>query len=180
MSPGAPSTTGAAGAGSPASPASGTFASPAAENEALSNYLFIICGAVSIAVILWKVTDITSKFARKIACLNNDRQRYFAIASPNLSWIKRHVLYAPVFSKRHNREIQLSSAINVGTLPTRFQLLFLLAYLGTNVAFCVVDISFAADLDDVAKLVRNRTGVLATVNMVRTIVKRPPPRLLLE
>lgn len=161
-----PSASGPAEAGSSGS---GTFSSPEVENEALSNYLYVICAAVSAAVIVWKVADKAIKYSRTVACLNNDRQRYFARPSPNLALAKRHILYAPVLSKRHNREIQLSSAINVGTLPTRFQLLFLVAYFATNVAFCVVDIPFAADMESVAGELRNRTGVLATVNMVRPL-----------
>lgn len=139
-------------------------------NESLSTYLFVILGAVSVAVIIWKVTDIISKYTRHVACLGNDRQRYFAIPSPNLSFIKRHLLYAPVLSKRHNREIQLSSAINVGTLPTRFQLLFLMAYLATNVAFCVIAIPFAGDYEEATTALRNRSGALATGNMVCDLV----------
>ncbi|KAL2202002.1 hypothetical protein CC79DRAFT_1280680 [Sarocladium strictum] len=135
-------------------------------NESLSTYLFIILGAVSVAVIIWKVTDVITKYTRTVACLGNDRQRYFAIPSPNLSLIKRHVLYAPVLSKRHNREIQLSSAVNVGTLPTRFQLLFLAAYLATNVAFCVIAIPFAGDYEAATTALRNRSGALATANMI--------------
>ncbi|KAI9167318.1 hypothetical protein HJFPF1_03444 [Paramyrothecium foliicola] len=134
--------------------------------EALSHYLLLICGAVSVAVIVWKVIGISTRYARTLVCLNDPRQRYFTRESPNVSAVKRHVLYAPVLSKRHNREIQLSSAINVGTLPTRFQLLFLMAYFATNVAFCVVDIRFSDSLEDVASLVRSRTGVLATINMI--------------
>ncbi|CAM1502803.1 Fc.00g075790.m01.CDS01 [Cosmosporella sp. VM-42] len=139
---------------------------PDTENELLSNYLFIICGAVSIAVILWKVCDKITKLTRTVACLGNDRQRYFAIPSPNIAGLKRHLLYAPVLRKRHNREIQLSSAINVGTLPTRFQLLFLTAYFATNVAFCVIEVPFAGDYIQAASILRDRTGVLATINMI--------------
>jgi hypothetical protein len=139
-------------------------------NESLSTYLFIILGAVSVAVIAWKVTDVIVKYTRTVACLGNDRQRYFAVPSPNLSLIKRHVLYAPVLSKRHNREIQLSSAVNVGTLPTRFQLLFLTAYLATNVAFCVIAIPFAGDYTAATAALRSRSGALATANMVRSLL----------
>jgi hypothetical protein len=32
--------------------------------------------------------------------------------------IKKYILYAPLGKKRHNRELQLSSAVNVGTLPS--------------------------------------------------------------
>ena len=143
-------------------------------NLSLSNYLYIVCGAVAGAVIIWKLVDILVRYTRHIVCLNNDRQRYFALPSPWMSWVKTHILYAPVLRKRHNREIQLSSAINVGTLPTRFQLSFLTAYLVTNVVFCVIEIPFQGSYEDVARLVRNRSGVLATINMVRLNPKRPP------
>ncbi|KPM46187.1 hypothetical protein AK830_g296 [Neonectria ditissima] len=136
------------------------------DNTALSRYLFIICGAVAVAVIVWKVAEKINKLTRQISCLNNDRQRYFAIPSPNLAALKRHLLYAPVMSKRHNREIQLSSAINVGTLPTRFQLLFLTAYFATNVVFCVIDIPYAENVTIAAAALRNRSGVLAVMNMI--------------
>jgi hypothetical protein len=135
-------------------------------NHDLWSYLYIVCGAICLAVICWKIIDITTKYIRTIVCLNNDRQRYFAIPSPNLARLKEHVLYAPVFRKRHNREIQLSSAINVGTLPTRFQLLFLIAYFATNVAFCVIEIPFAGDYKTATTTLRNRSGVMATINMV--------------
>lgn len=136
------------------------------DNTALSTYLFIICGAVVGAVIVWKVAEKVNKLIRQISCLNNDRQRYFAIPSPNLAALKRHLLYAPVMSKRHNREIQLSSAINVGTLPTRFQLLFLTAYFTINVVFCVIDIPYAENVTIAAAALRNRSGVLAVMNMI--------------
>ncbi|KAF7539864.1 hypothetical protein G7Z17_g12311 [Cylindrodendrum hubeiense] len=136
------------------------------DNVALSNYLFIICGAVSVAVIIWKLADVINKTVRKVACLNNDRQRYFAIPSSTLASVKRHVLYAPIFRKRHNREIQLSSAVNIGTLPTRFQLLFLTSYFATNVVFCVIDIPFAQTNEIAAAGLRNRAGVLSVLNMI--------------
>ncbi|KAH7127720.1 ferric reductase like transmembrane component-domain-containing protein [Dactylonectria macrodidyma] len=137
-----------------------------ADNTALSNYLFIICGAVSVAVIIWKLADKINKTVRKVACLNNDRQRYFAVPSSTLASVKRHILYAPVFRKRHNREIQLSSAVNMGTLPTRFQLLFLSAYFATNVVFCVIEIPFAQTNTIAAASLRNRAGVLSVLNMI--------------
>jgi hypothetical protein len=99
-----------------------------------------------------------------MACLNNDTQFYFTRPSEKFAAIKKHILYAPVFSKRHNREFQLSTAINVGTLPTRLQLAFLVGYLGTNVIFCVYGIQFSGTT--AAQYLRNRTGILAVVNMV--------------
>ncbi|KAF4975120.1 hypothetical protein FZEAL_8068 [Fusarium zealandicum] len=135
-------------------------------NVNLSKYLMIVCGAVSVAVIIWKVSERIIKLTRHVSCLNNDKQRYFALPSPKFSALKRHLLYAPVFGKRHNREIQISRAVNVGTLPSRFQLLFLVAYFASNVAWCVIDIPYAETRAIAAGIMRNRAGVLATVNMV--------------
>ncbi len=111
-----------------------------------------------------------AQYIRTAVCLTNDTQRYFARPSSKFSWLKKNVLYAPIFSKRHNREFQLSKAINVGTLPTRFQLAFLVGYFGLNVAFCVINIPFQATFVDAAKQIRNRSGTLATVNMIPLFV----------
>ena len=105
-----------------------------------------------------------------MACLNNDTQRYFVAPSQAFASFKKHLIYAPVFSKRHNREFKLSAAVNVGTLPTRLQLLFLMAYFGTNVVFCVVSITWDGAFATVCQQLMNRTGVLAVVNMVRVIL----------
>ncbi|CAJ2506896.1 Uu.00g080820.m01.CDS01 [Anthostomella pinea] len=143
---------------------------PEMENESMSNYLLIICGAVSVALIIWRVTTSIQRYVRHVSSLTNDTQRYFANPSSKFSWIKKNLLYSPMFRKRHNREFQISSAINVGTLPTRFQFLFLVGYVATNVAFCVVNIPFAESFEDAAKQLRNRSGTLATVNMIPLFV----------
>jgi hypothetical protein len=135
-------------------------------NGNLAKYLMIVCGSVSVAVVIWKVCERIIRLTRHVSCLNNDKQRYFAIPSQRFASLKRNLLYAPVFSKRHNREIQLSKAINVGTLPTRFQLLFLVAYFVSNIVWCVIDIDYSADMSAACGVIRNRTGVLSTVNMV--------------
>ncbi|KAK4137808.1 hypothetical protein BT67DRAFT_371611 [Trichocladium antarcticum] len=132
----------------------------------LSHYLLIVLGAISAALAIWRITTLLVRYVRTVTCLQNDTQRYFAQPSEKYSWLKKNVVYAPILSKRHNREFQLSSALNAGTLPTRLQLVFLLGYLATNVAFCVITIDFSGEFTAVAKLVRNRTGVLAVVNMI--------------
>lgn len=138
---------------------------PAMENESLSNYLLVICGAVSAALIIWRITVALTTYIRTVTSLNNETQRYYVGTSSKWAWVKKNLLYSPLFRKRHNREFQLSSAINVGTLPTRFQFLFILGYFATNVAFCVVHIPFES-FQDAAKQLRNRSGTLAVVNMI--------------
>lgn len=83
---------------------------------------------------------------------------------------KKYLLYSPLFRKRHNREIQLSSAISVGTLPSRLHTLLLILYLASNVAYCaVLDYKQKNTAALVAEL-RGRTGHLAVMNMVPLVV----------
>jgi hypothetical protein len=162
--------TSAAGAsGSAAGKAQGASTSsvdPDEVNDMLSSYLLVVLGAISVALLTWRLTTLLVRHVRTVTCLHNDTHRYFAQSSEIYSWFKKNVQYAPIFRKRHNREFQLSSALNIGTLPTRMQLVFLLGYFATNVAFCVITIDFSGSLKSVATLVRNRTGYLAVANMV--------------
>jgi hypothetical protein len=98
----------------------------------------------------------------------------FARPSNIFASMKMNLLHAPVFSKRHNREFQLSAAVNVGTLLARLQLLFLIGYFGTNVVFCAVSIQWSTTYTTVCQQLRNRTGILAVVNMVSN--SSPDPR----
>jgi hypothetical protein len=139
---------------------------PDVQNILLSNYLFWTLACISAALIIWRVSTEFVKYVRHITCLSNDTQRYFAMQSGKLSWFKKNIHYAPLINKRHNREFQLSQAVNVGTLPTRLQFVFLVGYFATNVAFCVIEIPFAGSFTSAAALLRNRSGVLSVVNMV--------------
>jgi hypothetical protein len=118
----APAQTGAAAAAAKA-----LQANAAIFNQDFYDYLFIICGSLVAALLVWRVGIESVKYVRTLTCLNNDTQRYFTLPSEGFANFKKHVLYAPIFRKRHNREFQLSAAMNVGTLPTRLQLLFLMS-----------------------------------------------------
>ena len=156
----------AAAGGAAAAAAKAAQIEAAALNQDFYNYIFIVLASLIVGLGIWRVGMESVKYVRTLTCLNNDTQRYFAMPSHTWALVKKNILYAPIFSKRHNREFQLSSAINVGTLPTRFQLVFLSAYFGTNVAFCVVSIQWDATFTTVCQQLRNRTGILAVVNMV--------------
>lgn len=139
-------------------------------NKNFNDWLFFIVGGLVVIMAGYRILLESVQYVRTLACLTSDSQRYFSAPSESYAFLKKHILYAPVFSKRHNREFQLSSAVNIGTLPTRLQLLFLLSYLGTNVAFCVVSIHWSQPFVTVARELRNRTGILAIVNMVPLFV----------
>ena len=153
-----------------------TKAHAAALNQDFYDYMFIVLASLIVALGIWRIGMESVKYVRTLTCLNNDTQRYFAVPSHTFAIIKKNILYAPIFRKRHNREIQLSSAVNVGTLPTRFQLFFLAGYFGTNVAFCVVSIQWDAAYTTVCQQLRNRTGILAVVNMVSAVLSRRSSR----
>ena len=98
-------------------------------------------------------------------------QNFWGIESyPLWARVKKHLLYAPIGRKRHNREIQLSTAVNVGTLPSRFQLILLLLYAASQVAFCIyLDYGVNGKAALLAEL-RGRSGTLALLNMVPLFV----------
>lgn len=137
------------------------------ENVRIQHYLGWAWLALFCAVFLYRWIIFGLRHMRMLANLNQNsdgRQRFFA--TPNEKWakVKRYILEAPLFRKRHNREFKLSAATNVGTLPSRFQTLFIAGYLGMNIAFCVISIDWSSPemLDDLL----NRTGTLAVMNML--------------
>lgn len=81
-------------------------------------------------------------------------------------WIQKHVEYAPLWRVRHNREIQLSSAVTIGTLPSRFHFFLLASYLASNIAYCLVLPWGAEQSHEVVAALRGRSGVLAALNMI--------------
>lgn len=136
------------------------------EHKNLSLYLIIICGGLSVVLLTWHVYSQVVQQVRTVVCLNNEKQQFFANPSPKLSWIKRNALYAPIFKKRHNRELQMSAAVNMGTMPTRLELLFLVGYFATNVAFSLIGIPFTEQAGTAASRFRDRTGILSVINMI--------------
>lgn len=138
----------------------------ALENVLLSNYLYYILAVTAGVVITYKIYMSLLRYMRTVSSLNNSTQHYFASESWRDAFFKRSIQYAPLFRKRHNREFALSSAVNMGTLPSRLQLLALATYFATNVAFCVTDIAFHSNFDTWIDQLRNRSGILAVVNMV--------------
>ncbi|SPO02701.1 related to ferric-chelate reductase [Cephalotrichum gorgonifer] len=136
------------------------------ENHNLSLYLMTICGGVGAVLLIWHLYSQFITQVRTVVCLNNEKQQFFAYPNSKLSWVKRNLLYAPIFRKRHNRELQMSSAINMGTLPTRLEFVLLIGYFATNVAFCLIGIPFTEQLGTAASRFRNRTGILSVINMI--------------
>ena len=83
--------------------------------------------------------------------------------------IKKYLLYAPLWNKRHNKEIRLSRAMNMGTLPSRLHTVILLTYLISNLVYCFC-LDFSQSKAKILAELRGRTGHLAIVNMAPLFV----------
>lgn len=142
-----------------------------------ANYLFAEVLGLSLAgmcvvALLFRIVFLGNAQMRYLFTLANpEQQRYWSRNRTNL-WpkIKQHLLYAPLFKTRHNRELQLSSAVSIGTLPSRWHTLLLTVYLLTNIGYVLV-LPFG-DSNPAAVLagLRGRSGELSVINLVPTIL----------
>ncbi|KAI9369758.1 ferric reductase like transmembrane component-domain-containing protein [Aspergillus egyptiacus] len=124
---------------------------------------------VAFALFCGRIAQLSHAYLRHISSLtaSSRGQNFWSIEDSQL-WanIKKNVLYAPLGKKRHNREIQLSSAVNVGTLPSRFQTVIIVLYVASQIAYCaLLDYNENVKAALVAEL-RGRSGTLAVLNMV--------------
>lgn len=140
-----------------------------AQNRRYGNDLLIILAAVVVALGLYRVVMSSVRYIRALACLNNKTQRYFQPPPPTFARIKKHLLYAPLFRSRHSQEFRLFS-MNLGTLPTRFQSLFFFGIIALNISYCVYDIPWHGAQQEKLSRLRNRSGVLAVVNMIPLVL----------
>ncbi|OJJ45640.1 hypothetical protein ASPZODRAFT_17091 [Penicilliopsis zonata CBS 506.65] len=133
---------------------------------------WIILGSILVAamvILCGRVAQVSHAYLRQISSLTATRkyQTFWSIETSYL-WanLKKHVLYAPLGNKRHNREMQLSSALNMGTLPSRFHSILLLLYIVSQIVYCCyLNYSENSKAALWAEL-RGRSGVLAVLNMV--------------
>lgn len=129
------------------------------------SYLGYTWVACAVALTIWLVCITFTRYVRGIACLNNPHQRYFYAPNEYYGKFKRYLFDSPLFRTRHHREYKLSSAVNIGSLPNRLQTIYISAYVGMNIAFCVIFIDWSSSMA-VAKMLRNRSGNLAVMNML--------------
>lgn len=129
--------------------------------------------AVIMIVLFLRTWQLLRSYVRLLYCLKADRaqQVYWSIDRNSFwPWLKRNIIYAPLGKKRHNREIQLSSAITYGTLPSRVHTLLLTVYIVSNMMFCALLDYGNPNKAAVFAEFRGRTGVLATVNLIPLVV----------
>ena len=139
-------------------------------NDTLANDLLIALAFFVTAVFVYRTVLRILQHVRHVTSLTNNSQRYFSVPDPTWASIKKNILYAPLFRVRHNEEFRLSSALDLGTLPTRFQTMFMVAIVATNITLCVYATPWHSPEKAVLPILRNRTGTLATVNLIPMVI----------
>ena len=135
----------------------------------------ILWWSLGVLAMLILATRIHGRFKAHLRHLSamstSERQQTYWTKNRSDWWkVKKHLLYAPLWKKRHNREMKLSSAVNMGTIPSRFHTVLLTAYLLSNFAYCAFLNYSELDKYAVVAELRGRTGMLATVNMLPLVI----------
>jgi predicted ferric reductase len=123
-------------------------------------------------VLIFRAAQLLFAYFRLISTVSlpGERQRFWMHTGTVWPKFKRNLLAAPLFRKRHNKELQISAAINVGTLPSRLHTLFLSFYVLTNVLYCcLLDYGHKEKAAILAEA-RGRTGHLAVMNILSLFV----------
>lgn len=141
-------------------------------NKSLAeNYLYALL-ALTALVFLYHSTGRVNNHIRHLSSLNGNpgSQKYFSTLSPTMSWVKDHLLLAPIFHHRRATPIKFSKKINLGGLPSRAQAIFIGFVIFYNVFACVWNVPWANAELQVLPILRNRTGTLATVNLIPIVI----------
>ena len=137
------------------------------DNMRFASLLLVCLLCLAVTLILYHGIESFIRYLRMIVCLNDPAQKYFSRPTPWFSFLKRHLLYAPLFRKRHSREVRLTRYLPVGLLPSRLQTLLLTGILAMNLAFALTGIEFKEGATvNMLTHFRNRTGTLAVAQMI--------------
>lgn len=146
------------------------------ENYAFVNALVVFFFALAALSFVVRIAHNIRSYLRHINASGpgNERQVYWTQNQTSLwPWLKRNLVYAPLWNKHHNAELKvkgLPDSIGFGTLPSRYHTLLLAIYVLSNLAYCfVLDYSQENKNALLAEL-RGRSGVLAALNCIPAIL----------
>lgn len=141
-------------------------------DESLTNILWFSIGLLGAVILCVRFGQMANAHLRHLLNLNASslQQSYWSHDRTSI-WprLKKNLLYAPLWKKRHNREFQLSRAVNVGTLPSRLHTLILVSYLVSNIVYCAY-LDYRSPKPKILAELRGRTGHLAIANMLPLFV----------
>ncbi|KAL4964857.1 ferric reductase family protein [Aspergillus stella-maris] len=132
-------------------------------NVALATPLFVLGGAIIFFSIVRQI-QLLQQRRRLKSILRDGNQARFTRQHALVSLYKKYIASAPLFGKRHSREMHLGK-LHIGTLPLRGEAILLALFLGINVAFffCIGDLR--KGYTELQYQIRYAAGHLATMNM---------------
>ena len=139
------------------------------DNEPYVKYTIFLLAGLVVILGIYRIVLHSVRYIRTLTCLNNDTQQYFKDPNEIYATFKQHLLYAPLFGKRHAREIRIGP-MDFGIIPTRIQSLALAGIIAMNVCFCTYGIEWHGERSAMLDHLRNRTGTLSVVNMIPLVV----------
>lgn len=143
-------------------------------DQKLVEMLLLSIIATVIAVFILRLAQLFVSYIRNIYCMTTEKpaqQNYFSVDRiPFWAWLKKHLIYAPLGTKRHNREMQLSGAVSYGTLPSRIHTVILVLYAMTNIIYCLILDWKNPQKGALYAELRGRSGILATVNLIPLVI----------
>ncbi|KAJ3557207.1 hypothetical protein NPX13_g9975 [Xylaria arbuscula] len=142
-------------------------------NMILKDALWWSLGVLALTVLSVRLLEIGWNKLRHVSAMSMPGEQQGYWRSAQWSWmpsLKKNLIYAPLWRKRHNREIRLSSAVSIGTLPSRLHSIILGAYLLSNIIYMFYLDWIQANQYALAAEIRGRSGTLAVVNMVPLII----------
>jgi predicted ferric reductase len=132
---------------------------------------------IGLAVVLWyRWTLMGHAHLRKLMAMGKESDQRYWMYNHHKTWasIKKNILYAPLGKVRHNQEYKIpfvkKADSGMGTLPSRFHTFLLVILVVTNLAYCLALDWSALDSSAVIAELRGRTGQLAALNIIPTVL----------
>jgi hypothetical protein len=144
-------------------------------DQMLVKMLWYTIAGVAFIVFAIRLAQLFVSYTRTISCMrttNPHDQNYFSVDHWGFwAWMKKHLIYAPLGKKRHNRELQLrGGAVSYGTLPSRVHTLIIVSYSVMNIIYCLILDYGNTEKGRIWAELRGRSGILATVNLVPLVL----------
>ncbi|KAK8177753.1 ferric reductase like transmembrane component-domain-containing protein [Phyllosticta citrichinensis] len=136
-----------------------------------TDVLLVTFGCIVALTLLVRFARMYNNHIRHVSVMGTQhKQAYWRHNQTQIvPWLKQHFIYAPIFKKKKNDEIKLGT-VGLGTLPSRFHLVLILIYTFSNVAYCLALPWGRANSASVAAALRGRSGTLAALNLIPTIL----------
>ncbi|KAF7114977.1 hypothetical protein CNMCM5793_000747 [Aspergillus hiratsukae] len=84
--------------------------------------------------------------------------------------VNKHLLYAPLLGRRHNRPLRLGPRLHFGAIPSRIHTILILLYTAVQVFACAYLDYATLDRSALFAELRGRAGTLAVLNLVPLII----------